>query len=134
MRLPSYRRHSGGQARVTIAGKDCLLGEFGSKESKRKYNKPIAEYIAGGQSPSFGVPSSELTISELAASYAKFAKKYCGLGPSSDYLRCKPALSALKQIYGPKNAIGYGPLQYKATRANLQKVVVKTLKNGKKRK
>jgi integrase len=134
MRPPSYRRHSSGQARVTIAGKDYLLGPYGSKESRRKYNKLIAEYIASGQSPSFGVPSSELTISELVASYAKFARRYYGLGPSSDYLRCKPALSALKQLYGPENAIGYGPLQFKATRAHLQKVVVKTLKSGKKRK
>lgn len=48
MRLPSYRRHSSGQARVTISGRDYLLGPHGTAESKRQYNKLIAEYIAGG--------------------------------------------------------------------------------------
>ncbi|MFT3881622.1 MAG: hypothetical protein QM703_18405 [Gemmatales bacterium] len=34
IRIPSYRRHSSGQARVTISGKDQLLGTYGSEESK----------------------------------------------------------------------------------------------------
>lgn len=37
MRLPSYRRHTSGQARITINGKDHLLGPYGSDESKGAY-------------------------------------------------------------------------------------------------
>ena len=39
MKVPSYRRHASGQARVTIAGKDYLLGPWKSKESKEKYDR-----------------------------------------------------------------------------------------------
>lgn len=34
MRVPSYRKHSSGQAGVTLNGKDHLLGPCGSPESK----------------------------------------------------------------------------------------------------
>jgi hypothetical protein len=68
MRLPFHRRHSSGQARVTISGKDYLLGPHGTAESKRLYNKLIAEYIAGGRSATFGVSEAELTGVELLAS------------------------------------------------------------------
>jgi hypothetical protein len=37
MRLPSYRKHSSGQARVTIGGRDHMLGPYGSPESKEAY-------------------------------------------------------------------------------------------------
>ena len=33
MRIPSYRKHSSGHGRVTILGRDYLLGEHGSKAS-----------------------------------------------------------------------------------------------------
>ncbi len=39
MRLPSYRKHSSGQARVSLNGRDYLLGTYGTKESKQKYNR-----------------------------------------------------------------------------------------------
>ena len=57
MRVPSYRRHSSGQARVTINGKDFMLGEHGSPESHQAYARLIAEYQATGKSPSFGKQS-----------------------------------------------------------------------------
>lgn len=119
MKLPSYRRHSGGQARVTICGRDYLLGPHGSAESKRKYNKLVAEYLAGGQSQSFGVKPNELTLTELLATYTKHLNKYHGLGPESEYHRFRPVRRGLKSLYGPEPAINYGPLAYKATRAHL---------------
>jgi len=119
MKLPSYRRHSSGQGRVTLAGKDYLLGPHGSAESKRKYNKLVAEFLAGGQSQSFGVKPAELTLTELLAAYNKHLKKYYGMGPESEFHRFRPVRRGLKSLYGPEPAISYGPLQYKATRAHL---------------
>ena len=46
MRVPSYRSHSSGQARVTLNGKDHLLGTYGSPESKAAYGRLIAEFNA----------------------------------------------------------------------------------------
>jgi len=127
MRLPSYRKHSSGAARVTISGKDYLLGEYGSPESKRKFNKLLAEYISGGRSSSFGVAPTELTILELLASYKKYLKKYHGSGESSELHRFEPVLKGLKNVYGPEPAIGFGPKEYKALRAHLSLPQVRVL-------
>jgi hypothetical protein len=54
MRVPSYRKHASGQARVTINGKDDLLDPYGSPPNKEAHGRPIAEYGASGNSLSFG--------------------------------------------------------------------------------
>ena len=130
MKIPSYRRHSSGQGRVTLAGKDYLLGPHGSAGSKRKYNKLVAEFIAGGQSQSFGVKPQELTLIELLAAYNKHLKSYYGVGPESEYHRFRPVRRGLMSLYGPEPAINYGPLQYKTTRAHLMLPTVVKRKDG----
>ncbi len=58
---PSYRLHSrSGQGIVTIAGRTYYLGKYGSAESKSKYHRLKAEYIASGLSDTFGVPASHV--------------------------------------------------------------------------
>ena len=48
MRIPKYRKHSSGQARVTLGGQTFYLGRHGSKASKAKYNRLLGEFIATG--------------------------------------------------------------------------------------
>jgi hypothetical protein len=43
-RVPGYRPHSSGQARVTLDGKDVLLGPYGSEESREAYRRTIAQW------------------------------------------------------------------------------------------
>ncbi len=45
--FPSYLRHSSGQARIRVDGRDILLGLYGSDESRIKYGQLIAQ-MAGG--------------------------------------------------------------------------------------
>lgn len=45
--FPSYLRHSSGQARIRVNGRDILLGLYGSDESRVKYGQLIAK-LAGG--------------------------------------------------------------------------------------
>src|SRR5262245_33439954 len=47
-RVPKYRPHSSGQARVTLNGKDHLLGPYGSAESREMYRRLVAEWLARG--------------------------------------------------------------------------------------
>jgi len=49
MRLPSYRKHSSGRARVSINGRDYLLGPYGSKGTKRAWHRscPAGVYKNG---------------------------------------------------------------------------------------
>jgi hypothetical protein len=46
-RVPGYRPHSRGQARVTLEGRDYLLGPFGSDESKEAYRLPLVRRLPG---------------------------------------------------------------------------------------
>lgn len=39
LRIPSYRKHQSGQARVTISGRDYYLGPYDSDESKAAYQR-----------------------------------------------------------------------------------------------
>lgn len=121
IRVPSYTRHSSGQARVTIKGRDFLLGPYGSKESEQKYERLIAEWIASNKSTAFGVPPKQLKMAELILAYAKHCKKYYGEDPTSEYLRIKPALSAIKKLYGSEPVVSFGPLQFKAVREHLSR-------------
>ena len=97
MRIPSYRHHKPtNQAVVTISCRDFYLGRFDSKASRQGYDRLIAEYLASGRSITFGPPVTGLTIENLIADFAAFAKKQYGVDSSSEYLRMKSILSRLR--------------------------------------
>lgn len=116
MRLPNYRRHSGGQARVTIAGKDYMLGEYGSVKSKREYDRLIGEYVVSGRQKSFGVKQDELLISELLLAYLRHAKEAYGVSKGGEYYKVKLAARAIKRLYGAVGVLQFGVLQWKNVR------------------
>jgi integrase len=116
MRLPSYRRHSSGQARVTLNGRTYYLGPFGSKESRQAYDRLISEYLAGGRQLSFGVEPAQLTVVQCLADYLVWAKDHYGIGKNSEYHRIKYALRILRSLYGDLSAAEFGSLQFKACR------------------
>jgi integrase len=117
--LPQYRKHSSGQARVTINGRDHLLGPHGTKASKREYDRIIAEFLAGGRSSTFGAESDGFTIAVLMHEYLKFAKCYYGTGESSEWHRLKLAFRPLKALYATLPALDFGPAQFKSVRQQM---------------
>jgi len=72
--LPKYRKHSSGQARVSINGRDYLLGPYGTKASKRGYDRLIAEYLASGRSAAFGVHVEAYTMAMVMDDYPRFSR------------------------------------------------------------
>lgn len=119
MRVPAYRLHSSGQARVTINGKAFYLGEYDSPESKNEYARIIAEYLSCDHKPAFNAKQESLLIIELIASYSEFAKKYYGPGQNSEAYRIGIILRALGKLYGHTRAIDFGPKALKAVRQYL---------------
>lgn len=117
--LPKYRRHSSGNARVTINGRDYLLGPYGTKASKLQYDRVISEWLASGRSASFGGDGDVLSIAELLMSYLKYAKGYYGDDPNSEIHRIKYALRPLKELYSKEPAAEFGPLKFKAVREHM---------------
>ena len=80
-RLPKYRLHKGsGQAVVQIDGQRIYFGVHGTKESKEKYRRHVAEWLAVERPPSQAASSSHssggISINELILAYWKFARTY----------------------------------------------------------
>lgn len=117
--IPQYRKHSSGNARVTINGRDYLLGPFRSKTSIREYDRIIAEYLASGRSPHFGIKADAYTIAMLIVEYLRFAKSYYGTGKTSELHRVKPAMKILRDLYAGHDAADFGPVEYKAVRQSM---------------
>ncbi len=75
---PSYRYHISGQARVTLDGRDFLLGEYNSPGSKAKYYALLAEYNANGKrAPEIAstlLAKSPITVRSVTAEYREYVK------------------------------------------------------------
>lgn len=118
-KLPKYRKHQSGRARVTINGRDHYLGPYGTKTSHREYDRVIAEYLTSGRSGSYGTEGECYTVAMLLVDYAKHAKGYYGTGDSSEFHRIKRAVKPLKHLYAKAAADEFGPNQFKACRQRL---------------
>ncbi len=125
--IPKYRKHlSSGRAVVTLSGRDCYLGVYGSEESKQNYRRLIAEYLASDGLFLSKADKETLSISSLAEAYLRHAKKEFG----GDRLSRKELLRtafgdallgcrALTSVYGPTLANDFGPQSLKAIREDL---------------
>jgi hypothetical protein len=74
MKLPTYRKHSSGQARVTIRGRDQLLGVYGSRDSKAQYRELIQQYLE--TKPERQVLKGDGSLGHCLAVYLDHAKIY----------------------------------------------------------
>ena len=119
MRIPSLRQHATGQAFFTVSGRNFYCGPWGHKTSKAKYKRLVAELLTEDCPDNFAIPKNQLTITNLIDSYARYAKKYYGVGASSEYLRMKPTLKAIRGLYGDSLATDFGPKAMKTVRGKL---------------
>jgi hypothetical protein len=118
-RVPGYRRHSSGQARVTLDAKDHLLGPYGSDESKEAYRRLIAEWLARHGQPAKDEDKPFL-VNDLILAYWKFAKDYYGFeGRRGDEACLRDALRVVRSLYGHTAGRDFGPLALKACRAEM---------------
>ena len=116
VRLPSYRLHkASGQGITNIRGKDFYFGPFQDPESRRKYNKLLAEYLASNRSTAFQVQADEIYIAECVVAYLSFAKDYYRV--STEYENLHLASKPLMELYADTKAADFGPVQFKAIRA-----------------
>jgi integrase len=122
-RIPKYRRHSSGQARVTLDGHDHLLGPYRSVGSRQAYDRLICEWLSGSARHTDRPKSEEpLTITQLIVAYWKFAVKHYGYdvhGSRGDYYCLRDALMVLRSLYGRTPAQQFGPLALKACRQRM---------------
>lgn len=112
-RMPSYRLHRpSGQAVVTLSGKDFYLGKHGTEDSKKRYLKLTAEWLASRKSPCFGEVSPN--VAQVALAFLKHAEGYYGIGTELKNFRL--ATRPLAELYGDLPASEFGPVEFKACR------------------
>ena len=117
---PKYRLHKvTGQAVVTLDGRDFYLGPHDSRPSRREYERLVGEWLQNGRS----LPSDPhaITVAELINAYRKHAEKYyVKNGKQTDEVKgIKAALRYLRQSYGDKRVVDFGPLSLEVVRQKM---------------
>jgi integrase len=120
-RIPSYRKHSSGQARVTLDGKDHLLGPYNSQESHEVYRRLVREWLENRDKPAQPADDAPpLSMAELILAYWRHVKVYYGLSKRhGDYYCFRDALRVVKSLYATTPAADFGPKRLKACRAEM---------------
>ena len=121
-KVPSCRLHkASGQAIVTLPDglgrrRDVLLGTHGTQASRVEYARVIAEWEAAGRRLP-AEPAADMTVSELLGAFLTHAEsEYPPPSRKSNY---KPAMRAMRELYGPTPAAKFGPLALKAVRQRM---------------
>lgn len=116
VRIPKYRLHkASGQALVQIAGHRTYLGKYGSPESREKYRRLVAEWLATGPAPPATLPAHYSvggnTVNQLILAYWHFAERYYRKNgkPTGETENIRVALRPLRQLYGSTPASDFGP-------------------------
>lgn len=113
---PAYTHHkSTNQARVRINGKDHYLGEYGSPESRERYDDLIAEWFANSGDTS----RYTLTIDDLCLLFMEHAEGYYlhkDGTPTGETTNLRHALSFLVRVHGRTRVRDFGPLKLKEVR------------------
>jgi len=119
-KIPAYRLHKARNlAVVTLDGRNHYLGPFGSPESKKEYDRLVAEWLAADRhappEPTDGI-NPELTIDELILRYWRFAEQhYLRDGrPTRELDNIRDALRPLRRLYGHARAADFRPSGLKA--------------------
>lgn len=114
-RKPVYGFHeASGQARTTFNGQRHYLGVFNSPESKKAFDKILADWEAAHSERSKSAPVT-LTVSRLAVLFLKHAEKeYVRDGkPTGETANFRYALKAMTNMYHGVKVIDFGPKKLK---------------------
>jgi len=125
--VPSYRRHSSGQARVTLKDpitgmrRDVLLGKYGSRSSRAEYGRVIEAWESSGRRLP-DRPATDLTIAEMLLAYWQHVERhYCHADgtATSEQKDIALALRPLRELYANVPAAEFGPLKLQAVRKRI---------------
>jgi integrase len=126
-RIPSYRHYRPKDlAVVRIDGRDHYLGKYDSPESRQRYHRLIAEWLASADrspataDPAQARPAPPLEIKDLILAYWRHAElHYRGPGgePAQELENMRDAIRPLRQLYGDTDVARFGPLCLRAVRA-----------------
>jgi integrase len=124
---PSYRRHSSGQAVVTVRTttgdrRDILLGPWDTPESREEYARVLillnthqGRYPCGEGK---AAPLSGLTVNEVLLAFWEYAKGHYG-EDNKELVQYRYSLRPLRELYGTKLAGEFTPKCLKVVRQRM---------------
>lgn len=120
-RLPKYRLHDhSGQAIVTLNGRDHYLGRYDSEESRREYDRLLAEWLAHERIAPIPAPKQPaVLVNEVILAFWNYAQSYYRKPDgthSSEISVLQSLLRLLRQYYGHTPAVEFGPRALAALR------------------
>lgn len=111
IRVPKLLHHkASGQAFVLLHGRHKYLGKWGAPETEIAYHTLMAEYTANGGH--IAPPPAEITCLELVNLYWQHVTEYYRKPdgtPTSQQHIINNSLKPLKNVYGQKPAVEFGP-------------------------
>ena len=120
-RTPSFRHHKAtGQGYVELVGKRIYLGRYDRAETREKYHRLLAEWIANGRQ--LAADPDEITVSELLARFWVHAQThYRNINgePTSELDSFKWAMHRVRELYGKTSAARFSPRSLKAVRQSM---------------
>jgi hypothetical protein len=123
--VPSYRRHKqSGQGIVTLSGKDHLLGRYNTKESRARYDRLIAEWLANGRRADYTQLPDGPSVQMLLADFNDHARAYYRTPedkPAGEYDNFRIAMIPLKELYARTVAAQFGPRALRALQGKMVK-------------
>ncbi len=120
--VPKYAKHkASGQAIVTLDGKDFYLGPYGTRVSRREYDRLVGEWQQNGRRLPADDVQPPLSIAELLNAYRKFAEQYYRRNgkPTGTFDNIRPMLKLVRKHYGDKLVQDFGPLALKTLQTRL---------------
>jgi integrase len=134
---PAYRYHKARDcAVVTLGGKDHYLGVYNSEESREKYDRLVAEWLARGRQlepPALATPTPAAptpTVNDLILRFMRHAAAYYRRSDgtaTTELTEYKRTLAVMRDLYGRSPAEEFGPLALKAVR---EKMIASDLSRG----
>ncbi len=112
---PAYLLHRAtGQARCRTNGKDHYLGQFGSPESRERYEDLVAEWFARNGDTT----RHTLTVDDLVLLYLEHAQQHYRKNgqPTSEVTNIRIALKYVVAKFSTSRAREFGPKSLKAAR------------------
>jgi integrase len=126
IRIPKYRLHRPtGLGVVRLNGHDVYLGLHGTPESRKKYERVIAEWLANGRvlppRPPATAPANGLAMCELMLAYLEHAKRYYMKGgtPTGECENIGDALRPVAALFEKTPVAAFGPQSLKAVRDSM---------------
>lgn len=122
---PSLCLHKpSGRAYVTLGGRQCWLGVYGSPESEAAYDRVVGEWLMNGRRGPQPAAAS-VTVATVLGAFLTHAETFyvdpATTSPSREVDNFRLAMRPVRRLYGSTPAVKFGPKALRVVRLDMVK-------------